>query len=388
MSAMGALMLVLFMVFLIAGCSQKFNLDYQPDNDIVIVKLAPNATMEWSKVIDSGGDDHVHSIIQTPDNNYVIVASSQPGRHPGTYGLMKFSPDKILWNVSFLKTDVSVLETKCSTPVILARNGDLIAGDLCRINPDGIVLWNRTVPVNGYVQSIIETDDGGYIVGGGRYDPYEAGSKIQYDDNGNITGQRSEENWTAAHNLAEQTMIAKIDPSGNVTWQTSLGNMGFKDPVWLIIDLHNDQGYVAQTKKDAIRLDKDGHYVSVQHLNYEVPETDNGTINGKPLTDYVSYSPGLVFYNQSGMAIAKLKLNNASTSTSRTSDGGYISAGLADTSHNKAIDGNLRVIKLRTDGTKEWDRNISGVLVTGVNQIIQTSDGGYVLAGEYDKEWG
>ena len=66
----------------------------------------------------------------------------------------------------------------------------------------------------------------------------------------------------------------------------------------------------------------------------------------------------------------------------------YPRHGGADSSNNKAINGNLRIVRLKPDGTIEWDRHISGVLITGINQIIQTSDIGYILSGEYDKEWG
>jgi hypothetical protein len=339
--------IVLVLSVLIAGC---VNLDYKPNRDIVVVKLTPNASLEWSRVIDLGGDDYAHKIIQTPDNNLVIGTTIFNQKF---VGLMKISPDnKLLWNISFF--DKNCIPSR----IIIGRNGDIITadGNICRLNSDGVIIWNRSMPVNGYISAIAETPDNGYVVGGG-------------------------------NNSAEQPVIAKIDPTGNITWQTSLAKEGFKDAVQLIFIPQDGKGYVAQTVKEVIRVDNNGNYTGVTHLGWEVPETDNGTIDGQPLIRYIAYSPGLIFYNQTGMPVAQMTLKNASTIVSRTTDGGYISAGLADSSNFKAIDGNLRILKLKPDGTRDWERNVSGVLVTGVNQIIQTSDGGYALIGENDKEW-
>ena len=80
----------LILVLLIAGC---VNLDYQPNRDIVVVKLTPNASLEWSRVIDLGGDDYAHKIIQTPDNNLVIGTTIFNQKF---VGLMKISSDNKL----------------------------------------------------------------------------------------------------------------------------------------------------------------------------------------------------------------------------------------------------------------------------------------------------
>lgn len=343
----------LICIILSAGCVKVPNLDYQPNSDIIIVKLSPNATMEWAKIIDTGGDDHIHSILQTPDNNYVIVASSQPGRHPGTYGLMKFSQNQIFWNVS-------LLDSKCGGPIILAGNGDLIAAGLCRINPDGILLWNRSLPDNNDIYAVIQTSDGGFLIGGDRF-----------DDKMSPLGP----------------MAVKTDQYGNLSWQVLFGKDEVSGSVKYLFEMPDDQGYIARTYGESVQVGKNGEVVSIQHLNYKVPESDNGTINGESLIKYIPYSPGLIFYNQSGLPVANLVLKNATGSISRTADNGYISADVRSSISHKATDKNLHLIKFLPDGSIEWDRDVSGILINGVSQIIQTSDGGYIVAGEYDKEW-
>jgi hypothetical protein len=348
------ILLILVNLVLSTGCTRIKNLDYSPNRDIVVVKLTPNATMEWSRVIDLGGDDQSIGLMNTPDNNFVIFTGINNQMFTG---MMKITPDnRILFNES-------LSERNCIPSVTgLGRNGDIIVAmdNVCRINTDGDIVSNHPISISGFIKSIAETTDNGYVVGG-----------AQYIGKGDRT----------------ETMIAKIDKNGSVTWQTFLGKYDYKDPVELVFQLPDDQGYVAQTNRDVIRLDRDGNFVSVQHLNYEVPESDNGTINGESLTRYLTYSPGTIFYNQSGFAVAKLILHNAIGSTSRTSDNGYISADVRNSQSYKITDNNLHVVKLHQDGTIEWDRNVSGILINGVSQIIQTSEGGYIVVGEYDKEW-
>ncbi|MDW7776151.1 MAG: hypothetical protein SCH39_07450 [Methanosarcinales archaeon] len=62
----------------------------------------------------------------------------------------------------------------------------------------------------------------------------------------------------------------------------------------------------------------------------------------------------------------------------QTSDGGYIAAGQ---SWLNIIDGNVYIIKLDSSGNKKWDKSIGGGLEDGAYDIQQTSDNGYVIAG-------
>jgi len=62
----------------------------------------------------------------------------------------------------------------------------------------------------------------------------------------------------------------------------------------------------------------------------------------------------------------------------QTSDGGYIAAGQ---SWLNIIDGNVYIIKLDSSGNKQWDKSIGGGLEDGAYDIRQTSDNGYVIAG-------
>lgn len=65
----------------------------------------------------------------------------------------------------------------------------------------------------------------------------------------------------------------------------------------------------------------------------------------------------------------------------QTSDGGYIIAGqISYSSKGGLLD--IWLIKTDADGNKEWDKTIGGLLWKLVSSIRQTSDGGYIIVGD------
>lgn len=67
-------------------------------------------------------------------------------------------------------------------------------------------------------------------------------------------------------------------------------------------------------------------------------------------------------------------------SVARTSDGGYIVAG--GTASYGAGQDDFLVIKISPTGTPEWTRTFGGTNMDAAYSIIQTTDGGYMVAGE------
>ncbi|MDI6760054.1 MAG: hypothetical protein QMD05_04445, partial [Candidatus Brocadiaceae bacterium] len=73
----------------------------------------------------------------------------------------------------------------------------------------------------------------------------------------------------------------------------------------------------------------------------------------------------------------------------QTSDGGYIVAGETNSFGNEL--GDAWVLKLALDGTVEWQKTYGGDIFGKGHCIRQTSDGGYIVAGwivSHDEEWG
>ena len=325
-----ALVLVMVAVLLAAGC------DETPNKDIIVVKLTPNATLSWSKVIDTGDEDTAEEIIPASDGGFVISAGLYGMDHPqGRYPyLIKFSRDgKFLWNRS-------TYELNCdSTTVTIKPNGEIITGagnDSCRFNSDGELISNETISHVGGISyyslrehgftdapaSVIELKNNrGYIVvvRNQSYRPFS----VLLDSNS-----------TFIHATSLET-LPEISPSA------------FRDLPW--------------DYKDILR-------------------------------NWVPYQ--VVFFNREGNAVARQILYNTSSITTQTDDGSYISAGFIDSSqflspytHSKATEGNLHLTKLFPNGTLQWDTVIPNVTANEAVGITQTSDGGYAILCEDDKIW-
>jgi hypothetical protein len=384
------LSIVLFSALLAAGC------DEPPDNHIVIVKLTPNATVEWTEMLDSGGGDLAYRMIQTPDDNIAIFCSLKNFK-----GLVKLSRStgKMLW-----KTSLS--EQGCGSILTTGRNGDIISAggpNICRINSDGVVVWNRTTQLDGSALSILETSDGGYIVGGIKTDFYVP-QTIYVSREGtvyeNVTPELSEREKRQNGIPVTHIILARFDSRGNVVWDTVLVSAVASNRI-ITIDLENEQGYVIQTENQVIRLDEQGTLISTKNID-SIPGSDTGSPSEPNLKHYGSlseqnlqyfvYPTDFIFYNPLGDAVVKQSLKKISV-VSGTDEGGYIAAGfpgdnsLSRIFHSRAREGNLHVIKIRGDGSREWDEPVYGVTVNTVDQIIQTSDGGYALMCANDKRW-
>ncbi|MFW9777738.1 MAG: hypothetical protein ACFFE8_02710 [Candidatus Heimdallarchaeota archaeon] len=170
---------------------------------------------------------------------------------------------------------------------------------------------------------MIQTVDGGYLITG-LTESYGAG----FDD----------------------IWVIKTDPNGNPEWNQTFGGIQDDRPISVIQS--NDGGYVvAGTTQsfggggfDAWLLKTD---VNGQH-------EWNRTFGG-PANDWAN-------------------------SVVQTTDGGYLFAGGTISYGAGASD--MWLVKTNASGTAEWNKTLGKTGVETANSIIQTSDGGFVIAGQ------
>ena len=202
--------------------------------------------------------------------------------------------------------------------------------------------WQKSFGGTGedYGTSIQQTTDGGYIVAG------YSGST-----DGDVIGNHGSYDYC----------VLKLDSSGDITWQKSLGGSGYD--YLTSIQQTSDGGYVVAGNSNS-----NGGDVSGSHGSYDywvVKLTSLGDITWQKCIG--------------GMSEDHL------SSIQQTSDGGYILAGESQSNDGdvSGIHGSYDywVVKLTSMGTIEWQKSLGGIGYDSAQSIKQTSDDGYIVAG-------
>ncbi|MGA3290824.1 MAG: hypothetical protein ABSD42_11370 [Candidatus Bathyarchaeia archaeon] len=184
------------------------------------------------------------------------------------------------------------------------------------------IAWNRTYVGSDLleVDSVIQTVDGGFLLGG---------------------------TTSTSHGEPTKIELVKVDSSGNLQWNKTYEGIGNHYSKWLIQT--SDGGYALA-----------GEYAGSFWLA-KIDEAGNMLWNQT--------------YNGAGLSWA--------TSLTETNDGGYALTGQTNfslTEGANSASGNGVVWLVKTDalGNEQWNTTLGE---GAVNSIIQTNDGGYVLAG-------
>ncbi len=136
--------------------------------------------------------------------------------------------------------------------------------------------------------------------------------------------------------------VLKLDPNGNVEWEKNYGGGGAYS-----VQQTSDGGYiVAGSSGDAGDV-------------YVLKLDPNGNVEWEKN------------YGGSHTEVAE--------SVQQTSDGGYVVAGytMTDSGYYDVL-----VLKLDSNGNVEWSKTYGGSYVDGAHSVQQTSDGGYIIAGD------
>lgn len=213
---------------------------------------------------------------------------------------------------------------------------------IVKLSSGGVLQWQKSLGGTGFeeAQSIIQTFDGGYIVVG-----------FSNSNNGDVTGNHGVEDY----------WVVKLSSTGTIQWQKSLGGTG------------NEQA-------KSVVQSTDGGYVIVGYS-----KSNNGDITGNHgNSDFWIVKLSSLGVIEWQKAIGGSAFEEAH-SIINTSDGGYMVAGFS-TSNNGDITGNhgsgdYWVVKLTSSGAVQWQKALGGTNNDEAYSIIQTNDGGYVVAG-------
>jgi hypothetical protein len=211
-----------------------------------------------------------------------------------------------------------------------------------KLNNTGAIEWQKSLGGSNYdaARSIQQTNDGGYIVVGD-----------SYSNDGDVSGNHGNVDlW-----------VVKLTNYGIIEWQESLGGSGYDNAS--SIQQTNDGGFVVA----GTSFSNDGD-VSGNH------GLDDSWVVKLSSIGAIEWQKSLGGTD-----------GEATFSIQQTIDGGYILAGNSN-SNDGDVSGNQGltdswVIKLSSIGTIEWQKTIGGTGYDAANSILQTNDGGYVVAG-------
>ncbi len=325
--------------YIVAGCTESFSTIKRygrSDSDLWILKLRPDGTVDWQKIY--GGDEigSAESIQQTVDGGYIIAGWAESFDLRETDGwVLKLRPDgTVEWGKAYggVKRDsfASVQQTRDGGYVMAGETVSFGEGKedvwVLKLGPDGNVEWQRTYGGRNEDRAncVQQTSDGGYVVAGytGRFAPS--------DDTADL--------W-----------VLKLRPDGAVEWQEANG--GNRYDAASCIQQTQDGGYVVAGGT---------RHVGDQLFDAWVLKLRaDGTVEWQKT------------YGGAGHEWA--------CSIKCTADGGYVVAG--DRFSREVGRGDAWVLKLRANGSVEWEKVYGGNSWDNASCIQQTLDGGYIVAG-------
>jgi len=211
-----------------------------------------------------------------------------------------------------------------------------------KLDNEGSIQWSKTLggTDNEWAYSIEQTHDGGYVLAG-----------FTQSNDGDVSGnQGSKDAW-----------VVKLTDIGTVQWQKTFGGSDW-----------DEAGSIRQTS--------DSGYIIAGRSN---------STNGDVLGNHGGFDFWIVKLNNMGTIQWTKSLggsmNDIAYSVRQTQDGGYIAVGETQ-SNDGDVTGNhgstdYWLVKLSTEGEIEWQKALGSNSLDRPNDVHQTSDGGYIVAG-------
>ncbi|PKL84743.1 MAG: hypothetical protein CVV22_11180 [Ignavibacteriae bacterium HGW-Ignavibacteriae-1] len=384
----------------------------------------PAPQIEWQKTYGGSKDDRAYSIQETSDGGYIVVGESRSNdgdvtENKGDYDvwIFKLTIDGIIeWQKTYGGSNedfaYSIKETKDSGYIVAgwtrSNDGDVTENKgyydydvwILKLTFDGSLEWQKTFGGRhlDFAQSIQETSDGGYIVAG------NASS-----EDGDVTDSKG----------LGDVWVVKLSIDGNIEWQKTFG--GSETDYANSIEKTRDGGYIvagqSRSNDGDVSKNKGEHDVWILKLStdgniewqmsfggsslefaFSAHETKDG---GYIVVGFAESNDGDITNNKGSWDAWVLKLrfdgslewqntfggsgSDSFRSVQEASNGGYVIVGSTgsnngDVTKNKGMSDAL-VIKYEIDGSIEWQKTYGGTLSDGLRSIQETSDGSYIVAG-------
>ncbi len=287
----------------------------------LLTVLSLKAFIKFERIYGTDEKDYSTSVQQTMDKGYIISGYILSHEGSQIYLIKTDSLGDTLWTGNYGRGEAHWVEQTEDGGYIVAGGKD---GKVCliKVNSSGDTAWTRTYgdssipgisPDMGY--SVQQTEDGGYIV---------AGFKVLVDGS------------------YEDVYLIKTDSLGETLWTGTYGD-----------EQHSEIGYSVYQTEDG------GYIVAGNKIELQNLTGKSYLIRVDSLGDtlWTGTYDGSVLY-----------------SVQETEDGGYIAAGI------KGAD--VFLMKVDSSGDTLWTRTYGGTQEDYGYSVYQTKDGGYIIGGQ------
>jgi hypothetical protein len=319
--------------YALAGYTQSYGVGTA---NFWLVKTDASGNEQWTRTYGGSKDDEARCVIQTSDGGYALAGYTTSFGAGGAdfYVVKTDARGNEQWAKTYggPKDDVaySVVQTSDAGYALAGYTQSYGVGVanywLVRTDADGNELWNKTYGGLGddRCYSVIKTDDGGFALAG-----KTSSFSIGFSD----------------------LWLVKTDAYGNEIWNQTYG--GYFDNLAYSVIQTSDGGYgLAGTTDAAGAGGVDMFLVKANSTGYE---EWNNTYGG----------PGY----EEAWSVVQTK-----------SDGGYALGG-STTSYGPPGASHFWLVKTDSKGNILWNQTYGGLRNDTCYSMIQTSDGGYALAG-------
>ncbi len=347
------------------------------------------ATSGWSHTYGGSGDDEATLVVQTSDGGYALAGFTNSSG-AGSYDFWLIKTDvngTIQWSHTYggVGDDeaTSVVQTSDGGYAITGYTDSFGAGEtdcwLVKTDVNGTMQWNQTYGgrAQDEASAVIQTSDGEYALAGAT-DSYGAGEQdfwlIKTDANGTMQWNQT---YGGTGDDEVSALIPTIDGGYALTGYTTSYGSGMDD-FWLVkadsfgkMQWSQTYGGVEDDGATCVVQASDGGYAIVGYTNssgagsYDFWLVKTNT-NGTMLWSHA--------YGDTGDEFAY--------SVVQISDGGYALAGPTDSYGTGDV--SFWLVKTDANGNMQWNEAYGGSGDNEAYSMIQTSDGGYALAGFTD----
>ncbi len=299
----------------------------------------------WSRTYGGTSSDSAEALVQTSDGGYTLAgytASFSTGPYHRDFWLVKTDVDGLIqWNQTYGgdgdEAATSLVQTIDGGYAIAGYSIDFESlgnGNfwLVKTDSNGVMEWNQTYDkrTNELAHSLVQTSDGGYALVGGS--SYNSGFYPPLD------------NWHY------DAWLVKTDAHGNIQW---------------------NQTYDGGAAEEALSV------IQTSDRGYAIAGYTNSSGSGRGDFWLIKTDEwGNVKWNQTyggeEMELAR--------SLIQASDGGYVLAGYTESFGAGASD--FWLVKTDTNGNIEWNHTYGGIDNDRAFSVVGTLDGGYAITGE------